>query len=245
MTKDELFARPLGKVSDFVFDEKVVKAFPDMIKRSVPGYQTIISMTGALADKYIQPDTNCYDLGCSLGASTLAICQNCSDRRFDMIAVDTSPPMIEQCQSMLKNLDVKQNIQFICDDANKIEIKNASMVVLNFTLQFIPKEQRDALITKIYQGLVPGGIVVLSEKVKFNDAHLDELMIDLYYGFKAANGYSQLEISQKRTALENVLHPETLDTHKQRLRSSGFAWVDVWFQCFNFASMIAIKSDGK
>jgi methyltransferase, putative len=243
MTRDELFARPLGKVSDFVFDEKVVKAFPDMIKRSVPGYETIIAMTGALADKYIQQGTNCYDLGCSLGASTLAICRHCSDRDFNMIGVDTSAPMIVQCQSMLDSLSVNNNIRLICDDANNIDIENASMVVLNFTLQFIPREQRNALIKKIYDGLVPGGILVLSEKVQFSDRHLDELMIDLYYGFKAANGYSELEISQKRTALENVLLPETLDTHKNRLKSCGFSWVDVWFQCFNFASMIAIKSD--
>lgn len=243
MTRDEIFARPLGKVSDFVFDDKVVKAFPDMIKRSVPGYETIISMTGALADKYIQEDTNCYDLGCSLGASTLAVCRSCGDRRFDIIGVDTSLPMIQQCQSMLDSLGIERKIQLICDDASNVDINNASMVVLNFTLQFIPKEQRTALISKIYQGLVPGGILVLSEKVKFNDAHLDDLMIDLYYGFKAANGYSELEISQKRTALENVLHPETLDTHRNRLKSSGFTWVDVWFQCFNFASMIAIKAD--
>jgi len=54
-------------------------------------------------------------------------------------------------------------------------------------------------------------------------------------------GYSKLEISQKRAALENVLLPETLEAHRSRLDTIGFDAVDVWFQCFNFASMVAFK----
>jgi tRNA (cmo5U34)-methyltransferase len=66
-------------------------------------------------------------------------------------------------------------------------------------------------------------------------------MTDLHHAFKRANGYSELEVSQKRTALENVLVPETLDTHRARLREAGFGAVDAWFQCFNFASLLAFR----
>jgi len=116
------------------------------------------------------------------------------------------------------------------------------VVVLNFTLQFIPRELRDHVIRQIYRGLQPGGVMVLSEKVTFEDPHLDELNIELHHQFKRANGYSDLEIARKRSALENVLLPETLNCHKQRIAEAGFSSCDVWFQCFNFASLIALKS---
>jgi tRNA (cmo5U34)-methyltransferase len=115
------------------------------------------------------------------------------------------------------------------------------VVVLNFTLQFIAPEKRSELIQRIQAGLKPGGILIISEKIVFPDASLNELFIDMYHGFKETMGYSKLEISRKRAALENVLVPETLDTHRQRLQQAGFDSVDVWFQCFNFASMVAIK----
>jgi len=240
--RDDLFARPIGDLAGFVFDEKVVRVFPDMIKRSVPGYETIIAMTGTLAEKYVQEKSNCYDLGSSLGASTLAIARNTRKKNRTLLAVDNSPAMIDQCRAMLAQQDLTDAIELICDDLLNIEISNASMVVLNFTLQFIPLAQRESLVRRIYNGLNPGGILVLSEKVSFADQHLNELMIDLHHSFKRANGYSDLEISQKRTALENILIPETLGLHRERLAMAGFNTVDVWFQCFKFASLIAIKN---
>jgi len=214
--------------------------FPDMIKRSVPGYETIIAMTGSLADRYVRPGTHCYDLGCSLGASLLAVAQATADRPRHLLGVDNSPAMISRCRDILSGEKV-EDIELLCADILDVPIANASLVVLNFTLQFVPPEQREALLARIWAGINPGGILILSEKVAFDDAHHNELMIELHHNFKRANGYSDLEISQKRTALENVLLPETLNTHRERLKKVGFNSVDVWFQCFNFASMIAIK----
>jgi tRNA (cmo5U34)-methyltransferase len=122
-----------------------------------------------------------------------------------------------------------------------VTIKDASVVVLNFTLQFVPLALRDEVIQHIYNGLRPGGVMILSEKLTFEDPHLDDLNIDLHHEFKRANGYSELEIAQKRAAIENVLLPETLATHKQRIAGAGFSSCDVWFQCFNFASLVALK----
>ena len=132
-------------------------------------------------------------------------------------------------------------MELVCDDVQHVAVTDASMVVLNFTLQFIPVPQRRELLQNIAAGLRPGGVLVLSEKVAFEDPQHQQLMIELHHNFKRANGYSDLEISQKRSALEDVLIPETLAVHRQRLRDAGFSSVDVWFQCFNFASLIAIK----
>ncbi|WP_255874790.1 carboxy-S-adenosyl-L-methionine synthase CmoA [Microbulbifer elongatus] len=239
--KDDIFASPLGQVAGFTFDQSVVDVFPDMIQRSVPGYTTIVAMIGTLAERYAQAGSRCYDLGSSLCAATLAMRHRIPAADCEIIAVDNSTAMIDQARTVLAADSGQIPVQLVCDDLQNITIENASVVVLNFTLQFIATEERETILQKIYQGLRPGGVLILSEKVAFSDSDHHELMIDLHHSFKAANGYSALEIAQKRSALENVLIPETLFDHRTRLKNVGFTSVDVWFQCFNFASMIAIK----
>lgn len=239
--KDNVFTQPLPGLSGFTFDERVAAVFPDMIKRSVPGYESIIAMTGTLAERYVQPGTRCYDLGCSLGASTLAMRHHIKQPDCRIVAVDNSQAMLARCQHVLANDNGNIPVDLVCANIQDIVIDNASLAVLNFTLQFIPVNERDTLLKNVCKGLAPNGVVVLSEKVVFDDETHNQLMIELHHNFKKANGYSELEISQKRTALENVLVPETLASHRQRLKKVGFSSVDVWFQCFNFASLIAIK----
>jgi tRNA (cmo5U34)-methyltransferase len=243
--RDSLYADPLSEHGLFTFDDSVARVFPDMIKRSVPGYATIVSMTGLLAGKYASAGSSLYDLGCSLGASTLAMRQHVQQQDCRIISVDNSSAMLERCQNILdsdRDTDTHYTpVTLTCADVQDIVISNASVVVLNFTLQFIPRELRDQVISTIYRGLLPGGIMVLSEKVTFEDPHLDALNIELHHQFKRANGYSDLEVARKRNALETVLLPETLNQHKQRIASAGFNSCDVWFQCFNFASLVALK----
>ncbi|WP_105104270.1 carboxy-S-adenosyl-L-methionine synthase CmoA [Microbulbifer pacificus] len=239
--KDNIFAKPLGQVAGFSFDQSVVEVFPDMIQRSVPGYTTIVAMIGTLAERYAQSGSRCYDLGSSLCAATLAMRHRIPAADCEIIAVDNSPAMVERARTVLAADSGQIPVHLVCDDLQNVAIENASVVVLNFTLQFIPTGEREAILQNIYDGLRPGGVLILSEKVAFSDTDHHELMIDLHHSFKAANGYSALEIAQKRSALENVLIPETLFDHRTRLKNVGFNSVDVWFQCFNFASLIAIK----
>ena len=239
--RDNLFANPLGAVPGFVFDQAVVDVCPDMISRSVPGYETIISHTGELAARFVQPDTNCYDLGCSLGASTLAISHRIEGRNANVIAVDNSPAMLEKCRLILASDSTTTSIDLVNSDICNIDIYNASLVVMNFTLQFVPVEQRLGLLEKIYRGLNPGGCLIISEKLSFKPESLNSLLSELHHDFKRGQGYSNLEISQKRDSIENVLVPETLDNHIQRLRACGFQSTSPWFQCFNFCSLVAIK----
>lgn len=238
---DRLYADPLEKVGRFAFDQAVVDVFPDMIKRSVPGYATIIKMIGELAERYARSDSRCYDLGCSLGAATLAMRHRIQAANCEIVAVDKSPAMIERCRQVLAADSAEVPVSLECADLNDIRPEGASMLVLNFTLQFIPPEQRQTLLNRLAAGLLPGGVLILSEKLAFEDPQHQELMVELHHNFKRANGYSELEIAQKRSALEQVLIPETLTVHRDRLRRAGFSSVDLWFQCFNFASLIAIR----
>jgi len=240
-SRDNLYADPLGEAGLFAFDDKVAKVFPDMIKRSVPGYTTIVAMTGLLAQRYASPGSNLYDLGCSLGASTLAMRQNLRTPDCRLVGVDNSLPMLERCRGLIETDTHDTPVDLVCADLQDVAIENASVVVLNFTLQFVPVAIRDRLVASIHRGLRPGGVMVLSEKVTFEDPHLDELNTELHHEFKRANGYSELEIARKRAAIENVLVPETLRRHKQRIGDAGFSSCDVWFQCFNFASLVALK----
>jgi len=239
---DSIYASALDDLIDFSFDERVVDVFPDMIQRSVPSYGNIISMIGVFAAKYAQQNSQCYDLGCSLGAASLSMRQKITHDNCTIVAVDNSSAMIDRAQTIF---DADQSsrvpVTLICADIEDVSIENASVVVMNFTLQFIPLAERAALIKRIYDGLKPGGILILSEKISFEDEARDSFLNESHHDFKRANGYSDLEISQKRTALENVLIPETLATHQQRLADAGFASSTMWFQCFNFISLVALK----
>lgn len=239
--RDKLFSKPLGKVPKFVFDRSVVDVFPDMIQRSVPGYQTIINHTGELADRFVKENSHCYDLGCSLGASTLAIRERIENRNATIFAVDNSQAMLDKLASILDDHPASTTTKLIKSDICDIQITNASLVILNFTLQFIPLEYRAELISNIYKGLNTNGCLIISEKLNFESESLNQLLSELHHQFKRDQGYSDLEISQKRDAIDKVLMPETLNTHIDRLKQCGFKSASPWFQCYNFGSLIAIK----
>ncbi len=241
MNKDEIYRVPQRNIEDFSFDKSVSDAFEDMIDRSVPGYRTLIANLGPIADYFVRPNTNCYDLGCSHGAAALSIAQAISSKNVKIHAIDNAPAMIEKCNKNVKKQNASSIIQIKNDDVCNIPIENASFVILNLTLQFIPIHQRDRVLQKIFQGLNKGGACILTEKVILQDKNTDELFQSLYEKFKSANHYSELEISQKRKALENVLLRESVEAHTKRLKDAGFTQVDTWFQCLNFISFLAIK----
>ena len=239
--RDQIYATPREAVQGFTFDAKVAAVFGDMISRSVPGYGMILEMIGVITRRYAQPASRCYDLGCSLGASTLSIRHNLPDESCSIIAVDNSAAMVERCREYVAQDDGRAPVQVELADIQSMPVEQASLVVLNFTLQFLPVEAREALLTRICSGMLPGGALVLSEKIAFDDPAEQALLTDLHHGFKRARGYSDLEIAQKRSALENVLVPESFETHRQRLLRAGFTRVTLWFQCFNFVSILAEK----
>lgn len=239
--KDTLYSVALDQVTDFRFDDQVARVFPDMIKRSVPGYSHIIAMIGVLANQYAQPDSQLYDLGSSLGAASLAMRHRVQTPGVRIVAVDNSQAMLDRARDFLESEDLPVPVECLCADITELELKRASFVVLNFTLQFIAPQRRSQTLSRIYSGMLPGAALILSEKLCFDDPQQDALLSKHHHDFKRANGYSDLEISQKRQAIEHVMLPETAQTHIDRLHAVGFKHVSQWFQSFNFASFIAIK----
>ena len=244
MTTDEIYK---NKPDDepFRFDDSVAQVFPDMLQRSIPGYAASLDAIGSLAARYVVDGTRCYDLGCSLGAATLAMRQGIAASDVEIVAVDVAPAMITRCRAILDveaaRTEDSAQVSLLQGDVRDIDVANASMVVLNYTLQFIPEADRDSLLARIGAGMNQGGVLVLSEKVVAEDAVVEDLLVELHHEHKRRNNYSALEIARKRAALENVLVPETVAAHRRRLDAAGFAHSAVWLRHFNFVSIVAIR----
>lgn len=245
MSEDRIFAGEKLGDEPFRFDESVARVFPDMLRRSIPGYAATLEAIGSLAARFVTPGSRCYDLGCSLGAATLAMRQGIRAANCRVIAVDNAPAMIERCKRLIAEDEAahpgRAPVELHLGDLRDTDIHDASLVVMNYTLQFVDPDGRDDLIRRIAHGLAPGGLLFLSEKVVDEDPTMEALLVDLYHEHKRRNDYSTLEIARKRAALENVLVPETVDAHRRRLAAAGFGCFAVWLRYFNFVSMIAIK----
>jgi len=234
MNQDRIYAYP-QEVEPFEFNRQVVEVFDDMIERSVPHYREMVAEIIELAVEAYQPDTWIYDLGCSLGAVLLPVANRLQGELRGIVGVD-------QAEAMLQELAVRCDglpVDLVCDDMTQVDISEASVVILHLTLQFIPVDARDDLIRKIYDGMVDGGILIVSEKILSGHDDLDEIYRDRHHAFKRAQGYSDLEIHQKRQALEDVLVAETKGAHLQRFQDCGFSTCDIWHQHYNFASFLA------
>ena len=244
MSEDSIYKADPG-AEPFRFNDAVARVFPDMLKRSIPGYAASIEAIGSLAARCVQANTVCYDLGCSLGAAAIAMRQGIREPGCRITAVDAAPAMVERCREVV-DAENRQDadgcrIEVVLGDIRETDISNASMVVLNYTLQFLPIAERGALLEKICTGMNDDGLLVLSEKFIDEDPQMEQLLVDLHHEHKRRNHYSELEVSRKRAALENVLVPETVATHRERLREAGFARSAVWLRYFNFVSIIALR----
>jgi len=248
MTRDQVFSQPRNQIVDFVFDDAVAGVFPDMIRRSVPGYELVVPMTGLLAARHVMArdagkPVLVYDLGCSLGATTMAILHALDAldalgaQATDLIirAVDNSPAMLNQAKANLTD----RRVEFVEADIATLQLERCEIVTLNWVMQFLPPQQRIDVLRGIRQSLGEDGLLIVSEKVRFDDPEEQAFSDAAHLDFKRANGYSELEISQKRTALEQVMQIDTIDEHLQRFKEAGFTDARVWYRCLNWASFIA------
>lgn len=241
MGKDEVFREEIEQASDFKFGENVAKVFDDMVNRSVPFYGEIQRMMAELAADHAKEGTDVYDLGCSTGATMIGM-NTLVDKDIRFIGIDDSQEMLDKCKSKLMQLGFSRPYELRCADLGQnVSITNASVVVLCLTLQFVRPIYRDQVLKNIYSGLNPGGVLILVEKILAEESQFNRDFIDYYYDYKRRNNYSEMEISQKREALENVLVPYKLNENITLLRDRGFAHCEVFFKWYNFAGVIALK----
>ncbi len=237
--QDNIFEKGNLSGLPFSFNKEVTEVFEDMIDRSVPGYKTSLSLISHYAQRFYQKDTNCYDLGCSLGASSLSIVNNVKDVR--VIAIDNSEAMINECITRFQESPKYQNVQFLQEDIMESAIENASFIVVNYLVQFLDLTQRDMLFEKIYRALLPGGVLLVSEKVHYENKYQTNRIFRTHHKFKAANGYSDLEISGKRDSLEGVLLTEYEEDHLLRASKAGFKKTEKVLSNLNFRTFVFLK----
>jgi tRNA (cmo5U34)-methyltransferase len=238
---DRVFANPLRQINDFTFDDAVAAVFDDMVSRSVPQYGEIQRMLAELASSFVSEGSKVYDLGCSTG-TTLSLLHKMLRVPAHLIGIDNSEEMLEQCRTKVATLGLADAIELRCGDLDEgIEIQDASVVFLVLTLMFVRPLNREKLMRQIHAGMRDNGCLLMVEKVLGNGSLFNRIFIERYYAYKRRMGYSELEISQKREALENVLIPYRLQENRDLLLKAGFRQVDVFFKWYNFAGFVAVK----
>lgn len=241
MSQDELFRRPRTLVDDFDFGPETAEVFDDMLARSIPFYSELQRMIAELAADFAQGGTTVYDLGCSTG-TTLATLDRALPDEVHLVGIDSSPDMLNRARVKLQPATAHRPVELLCLDLERgVPIRDASLVVMILTLQFIRPLRREAVIADIAKGLVERGALILVEKVLGGNSLVNRLFIEHYYDFKRRNGYSDMEIAQKREALENVLVPYHDAENRELLLRNGFRYCEPFFRWYNFCGILAIK----
>lgn len=244
--QDKIFAEKLKRINAFEFNDQVAKVFDDMIGRSVPLYDEQQILIRDIVRHFYNSESRIYDLGCSTCTTLINLCETLNPSK-SFIGYDNSKPMLEKAKDKLEEADLNHKVELRYMDLNKhhsdIDLENAGIVLMLWTLQFVRPHLRNSLIKSIYSSLKTGGILIVCEKVLSNDSLLNSYFIELYYEHKQRNGYSTTEINQKREALENVLVPLTINENIDLFKSNGFEIVDTFFQYYNFAGFLCIKSN--
>ena len=239
--RDEVFRDEKDFVSDFKFGAEVANVFDDMVSRSVPFYAEQQRMVAEIAGDFAVPGTNVYDLGCSTG-TTLLLLDRTVQPGVKFIGLDNSEEMLVKCAAKFAEHGLTRDHELRYADLNRgVSIENASVATLVLTLQFVRPLQRERLVQDVFKGLNDNGCLLLCEKVLGEDSLFNRLFIKYYYDYKRRKGYSELEITQKREALENVLVPYKLLENRELLLRTGFRYVDVFFKWYNFCGMVAVK----
>jgi len=241
METDNIFKPKIERSSDFSFDANVTKVFDNMIVRSIPFYLEVQRMIAEIAKDYAKPGTNVYDLGCSTGTTFISL-NSILDESIGFVGIDSSHEMLNQCNDNLNLVGFTRTFKLIADDLNKsIKIKNTSVVISSLTLQFVRPPKRAQLLQSIYNQLNPGGCIILFEKVLGESPEFNRQFIKYYYDYKRRNNYNEMEIAQKREALENVLVPYRLIENIEMLSEIGFHSIETFFKWYNFAGIVALK----
>jgi tRNA (cmo5U34)-methyltransferase len=241
MMRDDIFNHPGSSDSDFTFDERVSSVFDDMVTRSVPFYAELQRMTGEIAADFAVDGSNLYDLGCAT-CTTFLYLDPLIAPGVRFIGVDSSDEMLKKAREKLAEHSFARPHDLVKADLNQgLIVEDASVVVMILTLQFVRPLYRQRVIREMVSGLRENGCLILIEKLTAGDSLFNRLFIKYYYDMKRRNGYSEMEISQKREALENVLIPYRMEENRELLLHEGFRCCEEFFRWYNFCGMVAVK----
>ena len=239
--KDDIFKED-ETTRDWVFDKRVVDVFDDMVSRSVPFYRETHKMAVDLAKRFVQPDTEIVDLGCSTATLLISAQRVIDTPGARYIGVDNSKSMLVEAKRKIEHAGYATNTVFVeADIEEELPFSNASVVFMNYTLHFIRPLHRERLLTAINERLCPGGCLVILEKVLSEHSVFNRMYIDIYHEFKRSAGYNDDEIARKRESLENIMIPFRVGENIELMTRAGFGTVDMFFKWYNWVGYVAVK----
>ncbi|MCH2206449.1 MAG: carboxy-S-adenosyl-L-methionine synthase CmoA [Lentisphaerales bacterium] len=239
--KDEIFSKGQFSSGSFKFTQGVATVFDDMATRCIPNYKEVIHLTSQVADKFVPENGRVYDLGCSTGSTLIYMSKQLKNKAVKLTGYDPAEAMLKKANEKAASFTYSHDILFTEGAAENADISKANLVIMNYTLQFVDKEKRPELLQKIYNNIEKGGIFILSEKLHEPHSPIEDFNTETYESFKAGNGYSFLEIANKRQALENILVPQSTEENIDMLKKAGFSRIDILSKWLNFATFIAFK----
>ncbi|HET7570972.1 MAG TPA: carboxy-S-adenosyl-L-methionine synthase CmoA [Gammaproteobacteria bacterium] len=238
--RDRVFAEE-QEATDFAFDNRTAAVFDDMVSRSVPFYEEMQRMTTELALDFAVAGTNLFDLGCST-ATTMLHLDRALDPGVRFVGVDNSREMLDRAREKLEAQKVERPYDLVHADLHHdTVVDNASVVIMLLSLQFMRPLYRERVMKRIFDGMLENSALILIEKLTVGDSMINRLFIRHYYDLKRRRHYSEMEISQKREALENVLIPYRSEENRDLLLGAGFRHVETFFRWYNFCGMLAVK----
>ena len=240
--KDDIYSKQYDTIPPFQFDERVVNAFDDMISRSVPFYTELQTIILRLLNIFLKPNAIILDCGCSTGTSIQTISKAYKELDLHFIGLDNSIPMLDKARQNCTKLSQNHSFKFLNQDLNHpSQLAPHTISLLILTLQFISPEKRKLVLNQLSQACAPDGCLILVEKISVSNHKLHEHYIHLHHGFKKDQGYSDLEIAQKRESIETTLQPLPLETNLSLLHDAGYKHTDIFFKWLNFVGIIAHK----
>ena len=220
------------------------EGFDTHIDQSVRGYSNLWTDVLKFSEYFVEDGTCVVDIGCSTGKLLKSM-----KEQNDKFAPKCFYKGIEIEEDFFPELIDEDQLKFWKGDVRSFEwvtgAVNCSLVTSIFSLQFMPKTNRQQIIDRIYEALVKGGAFIFSEKIFSSDSQLQEMMQFCYYDYKR-QFYSAEELLDKEVNLRHMMKPLTYSELIEMVQNAGFESVQPFWQNFNFVGVIAIKkSQGK
>lgn len=226
----------------WAFDGPVAAVFDDMLARSIPQYAVMRDAVFEVGSRFVKPGTTVLDLGASRGEGLAPFVA-----RFGAlnayVAAEVSVPMLDALRTRFSSAIAAQQLR-----VEPVDLRGgypdvqASLTLAILLLQFTPIEHRPFIARRIYDHTLPGGAVIVVEKVLGSTALLHQTFIDRYHALKTTHGYSVEEVERKRLSLEGVLVPISAAWNEDLLRQAGFTTVECFWRWMNFGAWVAVRA---
>ena len=225
----------LKRSGHWVFDEGVSRIFDSHIRKSLPCYDEIQALIGAISKEVLTDNAFVYDIGTATGEAILSIHKANPDKNISFVGIDNSLEMLKKAKEKCKNV---KNVSFHHESAELFDYGPSDLVIAAFTLQFLLPEKREALLQKIRSSLKPNSFLILCEKITFDCEFTNNMIEKLHEKWKL-NYYTEAEVLAKKKSLINVMHPVSLEQNIESLKNTGFSSVNTFFQWGNFVCILA------